>query len=659
MTKLFIDFETRSTIDIKRAGAWKYAMHPSTEVLCMAFCYFPHKKPLLFTGEEMKTGGFPITSDTIVVAHNAHFEYAIWNYILHKRYGWPALWSPSRWSCTLSRAAAANLPLSLEHCGNALNIAKPKDTIKGRQAMHKLCKPTGVSIFGEPEWCEDADVKETLYEYCKRDVEAEMELDRLLPPLSKEERRVWELDLRINHRGILADVPTAHKAIGLAEVFTTALNKKLYTLTGGAVEKATRIAGIKSWLKGQGVEVESLDKNSVLAMLKDTKIPQAVKDVITIRQAVGKSSTAKYQAIVEAAGADNRIRGTLQYHAAGTGRWGGRMVQPQNLPKGTEKKGMTEVALAHLQTMTAAEFAAAHPRPMDTLASCIRGTMLVAPKGKDLIAADYAAIEARVLLWLADDVLALDKYRRGVNLYVDMARFVYNTAAIVKPDEKQSTYAKEYALGKAIILGCGYGMGKDKFHATCAAQGQDVSVELAEKAVKAYRNKYETVVAMWHEVEAAARQAVRTPGSTFACCGGKAWWTVQGRFLTCALPSGRRLRYYRPSLKTIDTPYGEKEEIHYWAAGLNGAIEEYKTYGGSLVENITQAVARDLMANGMLQCEGGGYKVILTVHDELVAEVDEGFGSVDEFIKLMCLLPAWADGCPVAAEGWRGKRYKK
>jgi DNA polymerase len=647
MTKLFLDFETRSELDIKRCGAWKYAQHPSTEVLCLGagdsqgvdvFKNFKGIPAHLF-GES-----------TVFVAHNAHFEYAIWNYILHKRYGWPALWSPSRWSCTLSRAAAANLPLSLDGACKALNVKHQKDVIKGRQAMHKLCKPSGYDIFNEPIWNNDPTVLQTLYEYCASDVRAEMDLDARLPELSAEERKVWELDLRINHRGILADTEAAEKAVGWADKITTELNKKLFLLTGGAVEKATRIAGIKAWLLSKGIKVDSLDKESVTNLLKDTKIAQDIKDVISIRQRVGKSSTAKYQAILDAAGANNRIRGTLQYHAAGTGRWGGRLVQPQNLPKGSVKD--VEAAIASLSSP---DFASRYDNPMEVLSSCIRGVMCVAPEGRDLVVADYSAIEARVLLWLAGDELALGKYRMGINLYVDMARSLFNNSEI-----KKDTHPKEYAIGKAIILGSGYGMGKDKFKGTCDSWGiEGVTIELAEEAIRAYRKKYRAVVEMWYAVEKAAHNAIVNKGSVHKSCGGRVSWQCDREFLICTLPSGRQLRYFRPSIKPIDTPYGEKQEIHYWAAGLNGSLEEQKTYGGSLVENNTQATARDIMANGMLNVEKIGYTTILTVHDEVVAEVVEGKGCVKSFVEWLCATPPWAEGCPIEAEGWIGKRYRK
>ncbi|TFH62101.1 MAG: hypothetical protein E4G90_09470 [Gemmatimonadales bacterium] len=258
-----------------------------------------------------------------------------------------------------------------------------------------------------------------------------------------------------------------------------------------------------------------------------------------------------------------------------------------------------------------------------------------------------------------------------------MAKFIYNNDKIEK-----ATHPVEYAVGKAAVLGCGYGMGKDKFYGTCISWGIDIAPAVAEAAVAAYRKKYEKVVKFWYATESAARAAVRTPGSVHSCGGGdlgagekapNILWGMDKRreFLVAKLPSGRHLRYFRPSLRSIETPYGEKEEIHYWCAGLGGKLEENKTYGGSLVENIVQGVARYIMANGMLNAEKSGFPVILTVHDELVTEIPTPKDAVGTrggdaektklagLIAAMCSLPAWAAGCPIAAEGWMGKRYRK
>jgi DNA polymerase len=673
MKKLFLDFETRSALDIKKVGAWRYAMDPSTEIMCVSYCWAPHKAPLLLTSEEVARGMvIALDADTQLIAHNAHFEYAVWNFILHKRHGWPALWEPKHWGCTLSRAAMCNLPISLAGACKALQVPVQKD-LAGRAAMLKLSRPIEIDPLGFPVYREDEALKQTMYEYCKKDVEAEMELDKRLPELPPIERKIWELDLEVNRRGVKADLKVAKASMGMAAKFTDSLNAQLSTLTGGKVSKASRVAEMKRWITSQGVAVDSLDKAAVVSMLADKATPPLVKEVVKIRQQVGKSSTAKYEAMTLTAGlADAKMRGLLQYHAAGTGRWGGRLVQPQNFPKGIGYKA-PEVAEDIL--LGEDRFVKKYgDKTMEALSAGLRGAMTASP-GKVLVTADYAAIEARVLLWLADDPFALAKFKMGMNLYVDMARFIYNNDSIVKPSETDATYAKEYALGKAAILGAGFGMGAPRFMDTCAQQyGIEISEDMAKTAIQAYRKKYKKVVEMWYAQEAAAIHAVRTPGSTHPC--GKVVWGMDPKreFLVCKLPAGRHLRYYKPHLKAVETPRGEKTELRFWGevdAQGKGVIEVdpvtglalYKTYGGSLVENITQGVARDIMANGMFNAEAAGFSVVLTVHDELVAEIDpkqfEHVVPERHLEKTICGLPPWAAGCPIAAEGWSGFRYRK
>jgi DNA polymerase len=494
-----------------------------------------------------------------------------------------------------------------------------------------------------------------LIAYCARDVEAEMDLDRRLPDLPPGERAIWEMDLFINSRGIHGDIPLARQASQIAATTTAALNARLVALTAGAVDSASRVQAIKRYMEAKGITgVESLDKQAVTALLEREDLDPTVREVLAVRRQVGKSSTAKYLSVINSADhRDNRIRGTIQYHGAGTGRWSGRLIQPQNFPQGL-KPAAQEDAISAIREGSEWFNLIYGDKSMDTLSGTLRGC-LTAAEGKRLVVADYSAIEARVLFWLAKDELALGMYKLGISLYENMAKAVFNRP-VTKQDNPQ-----EYKLGKALVLGAGYGMGANKFQATALGWGIEVTEELALRAIRAYREKFKPVVQMWYSVEAAARAAVRIPGSVQSCCADRVLWGMDKarEFLCCKLPSGRHLRYFRPSLKVIDGPRGEKEEIHYWTSGLGGGLEEFKTYGGSLVENIDQATARDIMASGMLKCEAAGYPIVLTVHDEIVAEVEDGKGSVKDFVRLMCDLPAWAEGCPIEAEGWEDRRYHK
>ena len=296
---------------------------------------------------------------------------------------------------------------------------------------------------------------------------------------------------------------------------------------------------------------------------------------------------------------------------------------------------------------------------MNMLSAILRG-MLIASPGKKLVVADFASIEARVLLWLAGDEEALEMFRQGKNLYISMSNFIFKRDDITKKDEM------EYAIGKATTLGAGFGMSAPKFKISCENNGIFISDEMAAKAIKAYREKHKSVVSMWYATDKAVAKAIREPGSVQKVCGGRVAYGMDktNTFLLCRLPSGRMLRYYRPSVQRVDGPFGEKDEIRYWTSDVTGKLGQFKTYGASCVENYVQAIARDFMVNGMLLSEAAGYENGATVHDELIAEVADadlatGKKSLTEFISLICTLPNWGDGAPIAAEGFISTRYRK
>lgn len=292
--------------------------------------------------------------------------------------------------------------------------------------------------------------------------------------------------------------------------------------------------------------------------------------------------------------------------------------------------------------------------PMQIFASILRG-IIVAPKGRKLYCADYAAIEARVVFWLADHKDGLDAFALGRPIYEEMAAEIYSKLL-------SEVTKSERELGKRAVLGCGFNMGHLKFRETCKQQANiDISEELAKVAVNMYRTKHVPVVRLWSNIERAAIAATKNPGKRYTI-NHTAWW-VKDRFLWCRLPSGRCIAYRDPTVRQELPRWGGNEKrpvLYHWSVDpkthqwVNGG-----TYGGRLVENITQAVARDVMAEAMLRCKPKGYDIVLTVHDEILAECDEGLGAIDEFCNLVSELPPWATGLPVKAEGWTGYRYKK
>jgi DNA polymerase len=290
------------------------------------------------------------------------------------------------------------------------------------------------------------------------------------------------------------------------------------------------------------------------------------------------------------------------------------------------------------------------------LSQSLRGA-IVAPPGKHLFVADYASIEARVLLWCAQDDAGLEMFRRGTDMYCDMASAIYGRHIAPNPDAQPP----ERELGKIAILGLGYQMGAPKFHATCASKGIVITEELAQKTVEAYRAKYARVKQLWYDQETAAGEATYDKeGTEYECFPVK--WVKSGRFLYCILPSGRQLAYPDPAIKVITTSWGARKNALTYM-GVNATTRKWhrqSSYGGLLVENIVQAISRDIMAEAMLRCEESRiYSPILSIHDEIVCEANEHLGDVEEFEKLVGQCPDWCAGCPVTAESWAENRYRK
>lgn len=691
--KNHLDFETRSRANLKLVGAWAYALHPSTQVVCLTVGTSKDKLYSIgawhigwdWTWAKVKAR---LPADLVaeleagtafIVAHNAPFEYAIYNVILHKRFGWPAMWAPARWGCTMARAAVCGLPLDLDSLGGVLGTKTLKDR-EGQRLMHQLCKPGLDGNF-------DEDVKkfERFLQYNRTDVCVEIEADELLPEQSADERRIWELDLIINRRGIKIDMAFAERAAALSEALIKPLNAELKKLTAGVVTKATEITSLKTWIKGQGVALptktevdhetgeeidkETLDKVGIVELLHTPGLPFHVRRAVEIRAQVSKStSTAKYTKARAMIGPDHRVRGTLQYHGAHTGRWAGRLLQTHNIPKGYKEKEQA-VIVDHVMGGDAEFFdMVCGGRGMTALSDALRG-LIVAGPNKTLVCADFNAIEARVVFWLAGALAPLAAYLRGESPYIDMANYIFERKDITKEGAPF-----EYDIGKRSILGDGFGMGWLKFQSNTyletAKAGKPVwlSDEVSKKAVDGYRTLYPEVPQLWKEIEGAAVQAVRSPGVRVPCAGGRLLWSMSNdrRFLVCRLPSGRYLWYWKPTVKLTKTRWGDmRASLHYW--GMHPKIKQWmnlSTYGGKLTENVVQGIARDLMAGGMLAVEDAGYEVLLTVHDEVLAEMvpapDCTPGvQLNHFERLMCKLPPWAAGLPVKTEGWVGQRYHK
>jgi len=687
MYKVHLDFETRSNISVTDVGPWRYSLDPTTTVLCL--CYRVEQmtkdgKSVFLEGRTIIKDMFNAWFDNVTMgaeleydndniydlirlvnlgfwglqkddfrfyAHNSMFEYCIWNNILAKGYGFPPLTDFGKWECTASKAAAHALPRALGACALALHLPQEKDET-GKRIMLKMSRPRKPTKNDKSPWNDKAEDYATLYKYCAQDVVVESAIDNALPPLIPMEREVWKLDQTINARGVAIDTEALDTAISFVNRFKDTLNGELADITHGAVMKATEVKKLTDYLGGlvSKEDLPNLSAASIEDYLKKCDNP-TVRRILEIRQQAGKSSTSKLDTMKKCICPDGHVRDILMYHGASTGRWSGKGIQVQNFPRGGKGYDIDTV-MDTIKLHDYGAFTLVYPNVIDAISSALRG-FIVADEGEELIAADFSAIEARVVLWLAGAEKGLKAFREGADIYCELASEIYKRKITKKDkDERQ--------LGKTGVLGCGYQMGADRFKAQVKAQtGMSISRETADLVVKTYRATYPEVVAFWYAQERAAVRAVREAGKLIK--EGPVMWKVQGRFLYCRLLSGRCIAYCEPVIKPIVTKWGEeKEQLTFMGVNsLNHKWERQHTYGGSIVENIVQATARDLMAAGMINLERAGYKIRMTVHDEVVASCPKGRGNIKEFETLLCSAPEWAKGCPIVAEGWIGERYRK
>lgn len=682
MTLLHIDFETRSTVDLKASGIDNYAKHPTTDVWCMAWtiddgkvCLYvqPFQKCIIAL-DHVRAGG-------TVIAHNAQFELAIWNHVMVPRYGWPPL-KPEQCRCTLAQAYSMALPGSLERAAAAVGIEMQKD-MAGHRLMLQMAKPREMkacpSCSDNPEpwgcpichdahtvpvWWDEPEKLQRLYAYCKNDVEVERQLGKRLMPLSDAEQEMWVLDQKINNRGIHVDTKAVSAAIAVVTAEQDRLNQEMRRVTGNFVGFCTETARLTKWVQSRGVPVEGIAKADVLDALEQEALPGDVRDALLLRQEAGKSSTAKLRAMLDAVSSDGRLRGMFQFHGAGTGRWAGRRVQLQNLPRPKIAHDEIDFYLGGLRqwdTPTAVKYAdVLLGAPLDIISWGLRGMLTAAP-GHDLLAADFANIESRALAWLAGEEGKLEAFRKydtgtGPDLYLVAAAQIYGTTVADAKPHRQ--------IGKVAELACGYQGGVGAFQRMAKTYLVKVPDEVAERAKTGWRQAHAKIGQYWFDLERACLAAVCNPGSvqTAGPAGREVKFRVRGSFLWCLLPSGRVLCYPYPKVKPIETPWGEmKDQVHYMAIdSVTNKWGETHTYGGKLAENVTQAICRDLLAEAIKRCEAENYPVVLHVHDEVVSEVrGNGLGSLKIFEEICSQTPQWAAGLPVVAKGWRGRRYRK
>jgi DNA polymerase len=653
--EIHIDLETRSAADLKKTGLYVYAEHPTTDVWCACWCIDDGPIHTWLPGDPFPSDlGVALFDGAVIVAHNAGFEHALWTHVLAPRYGWPDV-PFDAFRCTAAMAAAMALPRDLAGAAIAMGLEEQKD-MSGKRLMMQMAKPRRIEN-GVPVWWDVPAKLERLIDYCKQDVEVERALTKKLRPLSEAEHAIWQLDHKINTRGVKVDIPSVKKADALVKAALDELNREIAARTQQRVTAASQAARLTEWLREHGVDVESVDKAAIKSALLQEMTPN-VRRVLEIRQQAAKSSTAKLEAFRGRTSPDGRMRENLMYHGAATGRWSGKGAQLQNLPRPGLENSVIEQAFGVLgQPAAFALLCEMHDSPaLSTIADCLRG-MVAAEAGMELVAADFANIEGRVLAWLAGEEQKLDAFRRfdagtGPDLYKLAAGAIYRCdVADVSKEQRQ--------IGKVSELALGYQGGKGAFISMAALYGIEVDEDRAEEIKLAWRAANPNIVQFWYDLDDAAMAAVSRPGQV--CKVGPVQYAVKGGIMWCKLPSGRLLSYVDPKIREVETPWGAtRETVTYM--GVNSVTrrwERQKGYGGLFCENITQAVARDIMADAMLRVEQRGWPVVLTVHDEIVSEVPAGSVSAERYARTLSVLPAWAEGLPVAAEGVVSKRYRK
>lgn len=688
-----IDFETYCELNLRSKpapGVWAYAEHPSCEILCMGYKIGDNPTqiwtpPDPFPDEII----FCIEEGVTFEAHNVQFERAVWKNLLQGKerarfYGmsYPLtnrgpIKMPTRWRDTMAVCAYRSLPLALEDVGAVLGLEVQKSR-QGEALLRALSrprKPTKKDPDTRLSWenAEAAGMWQGLYSYCKQDVDTEYGLSRRLGWLPTDESRVWALDQNINSRGIAVDMPAVMAARRHAAQLNDKLTQELCELVGDPEMTGKKVAKFLEWLSNHGATMPNLQKDTVeqwLSVMNRDEHPEVYR-ALEIRQQTSINSVAKLDAILAVANKDCRCRGLAQYHGAGTGRWAGRHVQLQNLPRPTatnqlDKKGKPyldmDVLIEHLKRHDYDSLDMIYGDVAGALTSSLRG-MLVAEKGKRLYVSDFSAIEARVTMWLAgqeDKIKAFEAYDRkeGPDIYCVAAQDLYGHE-INKHDHPQ-----ERQLGKVQVLGCGYQMSGPKLKDTAAKQGVPLADETANWLVQNYREKNYRVPQLWYGLQDAAIEAVNTGRPVdFRGIVYHAVRDAAGRWLTCKLPSGRLLWYHNPTIEIEEDWNGrERAKLKYEGRDnkIGGTWGTVRTYGGMLTENVVQAISRCLLVAAMFRVEEAGYPIVLHVHDELVSEVDDDYGDMKEYDALVAgPSPAWAAGLPVASEGWTGHRYKK
>lgn len=647
MKTLSIDIETYSSADLVKCGVYKYVDSDDFEILLFAYAIDGKEVQVidLAQGENLPDEVLSALRDNSVIkwAFNANFErvciskwlgFTVGNYL-----------SPESWRCSMVWAATLGLPQSLAEVGSVLGLEKQKLT-EGKELIKYFCVPCtptntngmrtrNLPIHAPEKW-------ELFKRYNKRDVETEIGIQQRLSrfPVSDSIWAEYHLDQRINDRGISIDMDLVHSAITIDGISRDRLVRELRDVT--SLENPNSAEQMKRWLAENGLSTDTLGKKEVAAMLKTA--PTELARVLTLRQRLAKSSVKKYTAMKNAVCSDNRARGMFKFYGANrTGRFAGKIIQLQNLPQNHLPDLEEARSLVKLGDIAALDML--YEDIPDTLSQLIR-TAFVPKDGCKFIVADFSAIEARVLAWLAGEQWVLDTFASGGDIYCATAQRMFHCKV-----EKHGENAHLRQKGKQATLSCGYGGSVGALIAMGALESGMTEDEL-QPLVDAWREANPNIVLLWRNVDMAVKRAVKER-STVNCCGMS--FSYRSGMLFITLPSGRKLAYTKPRIG--ENRFGG-ESVTYEGIGQNKKWERLESYGAKFVENITQATSRDILCFAMKNLTDYGCRIVAHIHDECVIEAPIDM-KVETVCNIMGQVPPWAKGLLLRAEGYECNFYKK
>lgn len=668
-----IDFETLSSNDLKKSGAWRYAEDITTEIVCLGWTDGSDK--VVHPVDELlhPVQGCPRLlaavrdPDCMFIAHNVAFEKAMWRRQMVDVLGWPDI-PNERWHDIMAVCAMKGLPMKLERAALVLRLSSQKDT-EGSRITLSLSRANKKGFYDRtPEKLQ------RVYAYNMADLDAELALHRRVRGLGAAERAVWLMDQDINERGVCLDMGFVRAAQKICDDSAVPLLKEFEGITGGV--RPSQRDRVMDWLQAAGCDIPDLKKETIQKFLGDEneqddsnagedddyapeeaqiELPFDFRRALQIRQILGSASIKKLASMRACVGEDSRARGLLQYHGAGPGRWSGRLLQPQNFPRGTIKVGgkspdPNEIVAAIL-TEDYEYVDMLFGEPISVVAGGLRHA-IIASRGNRLLVGDFSTIEARIVLALAGQYDKVQLLALGKDIYIAMAESIYKhpVSKELHPEKRQT--------GKNAVLGLGFQMGWKKFKLRYAPEE---TKDFAQEVVRTYREDFAPCVPkLWRAYEEAAIRTVwdKRPHETHGVV-----YSLEDGWLTARLPSGRKLWYYNPQPSRRAMPWDEMDirpGFTYQAQKM-GIWKTIDAYGGLLTENVVQATARDLLVAAMFRLQAENYSMVLTVHDEVVCDVEEARADPKVLDSIMCNIPQWAKNysIPVAAECWAGERYKK